>query len=1261
MAGTKSNPIVEQIRNRDTNSAAPTSVTLERSGGTYTLKWKRGATYSNKAYKKQEVRFRRKINGEWKDWSTVTVTATATSASKTYAISDYNPSTSTTLQAIQAEVRGLENDFTVKGAAHKSGSDWRCTQFNYNTKWSDYVKATFDVTDPAKPVVNAGTCARSSSTSTQFGYSVDVSDPRKIFSRIRYNKALVEDWGGKAPSSYTGSWGDATNNSSASGTLTASEPSYIHGLASGKSYTRLIRVKSQGPQGTTSYAYNSFIYAWPNKIAASNIKTTKTDISGGMRLSVSWTPNTSSTHPCSKYRVEYYIGEPANGSMSMPGGSISWTAGDSGTTKKSTSFNIAHVLQPDEALWVRVTQIHIEGWLETPSDPKYVAFGGVKAVGANDLSVSSYSSVTNSITLNCTNPSSISTSKIRVKAFYYANGGWNHKASLEIPHGSSSVTGTLDLNQYASWRFDTYVGIGGGYWSDPVGTAYYPRSQATDMEAFVPVNVNATLVKNMAGTAKVTWANVMGNVTGARITVADNADEWSKANPEFVVDVSPTGANLQSANIGNLEYGTAYWFRVQSTNGNDTTGYSAAASLTLDAASAPTPVLSATETADHKIRVQWNWDTWASATAVELVWSDNPQGGDTDYKQNETTVQRAGRSGPYAFTITEGLSRGKTWYIWASFISDKATSNPGTASCNLPVNPVPPTNITAVREAQTTDEAGKSSVRVTWKNNWADADSTEIAWAQTQSAWEATSGLNTYKLDGPQGRNTTVLIPNLQLGTTWYFKVNLIYDDDFETSYSSVPFTALDLRTDPIKPVVSASMPVVSEHGKTDISWTYGCEDGSEQAQVEVRITDEEGDEVTSFGFAGTETSMPLYPELNGLEGNNTYNISVRTTAGNNRVSEWSEPISINVIHKPIAAIASTSLVSGVLTELPLTVTVSGTNANSAVTVYIERAQDCFEQAPDESQRGGFAGELIAHVTSYEPAPVDITAGDLRGLLNDGGMFRLVAMVSDDLSTSDPVSEDFVVGWTHQAINPVVTREVDEEARIVTMTIEAPEGAEEGDVVDIYRLSSDKPELIVEGAAFGETYVDPYPAFGEAGGHRFVYRTANNDITTEDMSLAWIDINGSCPADDPNAETDAIIPADRTVINFDNYQIDLLYNLELSHSWEKDFTETKYLGGSVQGDWNPAVSRKSTIGSVSVTLTDDATIEKMRRLAVYPGICHVRTPDGSSFSADIQVSEERSHSTAGKIASFNLNITRVDAETLDGLTLAEWEDNSGLE
>lgn len=160
-------------------------------------------------------------------------------------------------------------------------------------------------------------------------------------------------------------------------------------------------------------------------------------------------------------------------------------------------------------------------------------------------------------------------------------------------------------------------------------------------------------------------------------------------------------------------------------------------------------------------------------------------------------------------------------------------------------------------------------------------------------------------------------------------------------------------------------------------------------------------------------------------------------------------------------------------------------------------------------------------------------------------------------------------------------------------------------------MSVDRAELILENGVYGQKYVDPYPALNEYGGILVVNKTANGDYITVDSSFAWL-------------YNEFSISHEKAIIDFDSESIEIQYNLDLDNSWDKDFERTVYLGGSVQGDWNPEVTRDLKIDAVSISLTEPTMIEQMRRLATYPGICHVRTPDGSSFSCDIQVSEKKS-------------------------------------
>lgn len=334
------------------------------------------------------------------------------------------------------------------------------------------------------------------------------------------------------------------------------------------------------------------------------------------------------------------------------------------------------------------------------------------------------------------------------------------------------------------------------------------------------------------------------------------------------------------------------------------------------------------------------------------------------------------------------------------------------------------------------------------------------------------------------------------------------------------------------------------------------------------------------------------------------------------------------------------------LKQMPLSVTATGAGVGGVTTLAVERAEDYRIDRPDESHADGYEGETVFLYSQTGEDQINANADSLIGALDDGAKYRIVATVQDGLGQSAEDSIDFEVHWTHQAVIPEANVVIDDENLVAKITPVEPTGALAGDTCDIYRLSADRPELIVQDAVFGQTYVDPYPAIGEFGGHRVVFKTMNGDYITEDNQMAWIDFG---------EEDDDILDLDYHVIDFDGTRIVLNYNVDLSSQWDKDFTETKYLGGSVQGDWNPAVSRSGSISATAITITDQDMIRDMRRLASYSGLCHVRTKDGSSYAADIQVSEDRSHEDYDKIATFSMTVTRVDPERLEGLPLEVWQ------
>lgn len=557
-----------------------------------------------------------------------------------------------------------------------------------------------------------------------------------------------------------------------------------------------------------------------------------------------------------------------------------------------------------------------------------------------------------------------------------------------------------------------------------------------------------------------------------------------------------------------------------------------------------------------------------------------------------------------------------------------------------------------------TDIAG--TIRVAWQWSWDKATGAQISWADHADAWESTNEPQMYTVGNINASAWN--ISGLETGITWYVRMRYIVEAGDDITYG--PWSniqEIDLSSAPAIPVLMLSSGVITASGSVTASWVYSTTDGSAQAFAEIAEYTLNGSTPVYTPLLQVRTAqyVTIAAEDYGWRAGETHSLVVRVRSASGRLSDgWSDPVNLIIANPLTVNIRNTSLVKETITpdeggsytqlslkEMPLSFTISGTRIGTTTTVVIERAASYQMDRPDEAVFNGYEGETIAIKKRDGNGQMSITLDDLIGHLDDGAAYRIIATVKDSFGQSAESTINFVVNWTHQAIIPEATVTIDEEQLIALMTPVAPTGTLEGDVCDIYRLSADKPQLIVEGAQFGTTYVDPFPAIGEFGGHRFVFRTKNGDYITEDNQLAWLDTQ-----EDEGDYLDIIF----SVVNFGTGRVNLLYDSSSKSSWAKDFQETRYLGGSIQGDWNPAVSMTSSVEAAMVTLEDQDSMQAMRRLAAWPGICHIRTVDGSSYPCDVQVSEDRNFDRETVRATYSLSITRVDPEELDGMTLEEW-------
>lgn len=367
-----------------------------------------------------------------------------------------------------------------------------------------------------------------------------------------------------------------------------------------------------------------------------------------------------------------------------------------------------------------------------------------------------------------------------------------------------------------------------------------------------------------------------------------------------------------------------------------------------------------------------------------------------------------------------------------------------------------------------------------------------------------------------------------------------------------------------------------------------------------------------------------------------------------------------------------------VLRNLPLQVWINNLSESETVNVYIYRESNFVPPTPDENEFIGYAGET-AFIGNYSaedlasgPISIDIYEGQESGQylsqkLDDEGNYILQISASDSYGqTTEPVTMPFVVNWENQAVEPDGDVTITDNVAYIR-AIKPQLGPNDpphdftGDTIDIYRLSGDKPVLIYRGATFYDdtsedtikatTYVDPYPTIGPRGGYRIVLITRNGDYIANTLNddndivptPAWIDLEGH-------------VESKFHFIDFGDQHLDFIYNVDYDNSWNKSFTLTHYLGGSIQGDWIAGVERSGNIKGMTFDDIEPETYDAFRDLAEYVGLCHIRTLDGSNYTGNVAVSDSSGFNKLAHQHDISLSVQRCDNPSLDGMTEAQWEE-----
>lgn len=1300
----------------------PSGLTIERNGTTFVLSWKVSDIDYNGGI---QVQYQSNLSG--KKWYNGNVIIGDTTCSITINLKNYYPNTASILTAINFRVRGKRDDVVDENPDEKKWYDWETSEweyYGYNNqysrirtwyKWSDWAEKSFTILAPDKPILSEELDSELENA-TNFSWSLDVQDnDSKPFVRTQYESILVlnsdvTDATKLAWKSTTRGWRTGTGSSdtvyinanSSSPYLTIYEDT---DLTVNNSYTRWVRVRSQGPGGASGWRYIKHVYARPHKPVI-NAKNTwiasaaqnTSAVTTGVR--VSWSVLANPSHPIDKVEAQYLIDTPETGLICPDGGSWSTavTIGDTSDTD-TVFFNVDDQLDLDQCLWVRIVSWHDEHW--TPSEPYLMKKGELKP--PTEISNLQVDFSGQRAEMRVENESDVPDSKIAIV--------FRKEGQKDIVCGI--ITSSDPKIVYCSFTDASKISFGayafqGTYSvakkiSDSQPTHYTVKANMESATIWsggeVPLPPgNVTVKVQREGEVLVDWAWSWVQAMQAEVSWSQNQYAWdSTEGPQtYMVD------NMHSSDIriSDLELGVTWYFRVRlakETDGNLVYGpYCNTVSVNL--ATAPLkPVLMLSRsivTPKQTLTASWTYEsTDGKSQNYAEVYVVNSAG--------TTRIKLAAKTNTSkSVTIPSGLAtNGNTYYL-----SVRVRSSAGmTSEWSDPVAVHVANPPTCTISSTTLKNADEYSLYGTINRCYdSEDDSVTIPYTYSDDSDYADHGYSyiisdsgimefeplplVYELlfgvDVPDPEVPSLVFQTKSEAEAFIETLNGYFEDLYEEAdQQHVWKSYYTISVAYIKSLLSVSSTAIDEiTGWTDSELYADYKDayisrvnGGYKVILPKPIFIAYVLNPTSYEGAAEDqqvaTLVPVYVDYvkNGAVIKTTQvDVWGRPLNTNTNVRIRTTPVGLNAywLARSDSIVVRARLFAGsrffvwanqetfykstndlYLRNMPMSVTVTGAGKGGITTLAIERAESYHVDRPDESVFNGFEGETIFSVSQTGEKKITISNDMLIGSLDDGAKYRLIATVQDGLGQIAKAIKTFTVRWYHQALTPQATAEINEDRLVAYITPIAPIGADNADTCDIYRLSADKPNLIVKDAEFGTKYVDPYPASGIFSGHRVVYKTYNGDYIKESSELAWIDLGF-----DENDYLELI----ETIIDFDGDRVRLMYNMNLDNSWQKEFEETKYLGGSVQGDWNPGVSRSGSVSGMVVTPKDQNTVRALRRLAVYPGICHVRTPEGSSFSADVQVKESRDLAQGSGIVRFDLSFTRVDSEGLDGMTYEQW-------
>ena len=558
-------------------------------------------------------------------------------------------------------------------------------------------------------------------------------------------------------------------------------------------------------------------------------------------------------------------------------------------------------------------------------------------------------------------------------------------------------------------------------------------------------------------------------------------------------------------------------------------------------------------------------------------------------------------------------------------------------------------------------EDGESAVvTLGWNKDGTDEfTGTELSWSDDSNSWKSTKDPDHYEFTWSDGQLTDssvtpavtyhdsakITIMDLTRDKMYYVKARRYLEGDTTTYGAYSKQDAHVTPTNAPSKVVPRCPQAIADGEPLGVYWSFG----GGGLQTKWRISDGQhnlADGEGSIGFAQIDAKTISIYKVNGKI---TFKVWVTTGGG----EKDSDEVTVNIIPKPTLSIANLPdpLTTNALTfratcsrdcDLAVTVTSRGKTGQTPQGIKNQVAGDTIYS------------ELIEHIPwNNNVATIALPQGlDFW----DGGDYdiSITAIDREYKLRSEELKSKFTVGWARKAVNPddfvTVTPLNDyvdgEHRQAVKITLTPPTGSDASDSYEIYRMDGLNAHLIGRDLPLTLEVIDEYAPIG--GSARRISATTENPseegwyeydsttstyIATDDETVVASKDYYECDElfyrvaiRTPDGDADFTdkpyaYPSDNIRVDWSGGSLELPYGNTVGDSYKKDVEFRRHMDGTIDGYWNEGVERTGSYSSNVIQLIQPNEINLARELARYAGAVFLRTPNGSAYTADVQVTD----------------------------------------